>query len=52
MSKGIAVLTQLYCLIHLNMSTTCFDLYGHGQVGYDIRGKTYLLPYSMVQSPS
>ena len=39
--KGIAVLTQLYCLIHINMSTTCFGLYGHRQVGYSIRGKLH-----------
>ena len=30
---------QLYCQIHINISTTCFGPYGHCQVGYSIRGK-------------
>jgi len=38
--KGITVLTQLYCQIHINISTMCFGPYGHRQVGYKIRGKT------------
>jgi len=39
--KGIAILTQPYCLIHINMSTTCFGLYGHRQAGYNIGGKLH-----------
>jgi len=31
--KGITVLTQLYCQIHINISTTCFSPYGHRQFG-------------------
>ena len=41
--KGITVLTQLYCQIHINISTTCFGPYGHRQVGYNIRGKDYII---------
>jgi len=41
--KGITILTQLYCQIHINISTTCFGPYGHCQVGYSIRGKNYII---------
>ena len=43
--KGMPSWTQLYCLIYINISTTCFGPYGHLQVGYEIRCKTI---YNMV----
>ena len=39
LGKKYTVLTQLYCQIHINISTTCFSPYGHRQVEYSIRGK-------------
>ena len=43
--RGCTVLTQLYRQRYINISTTCFGLYGHLQVGYEIRRKTI---YNMV----
>ena len=41
--KGIAVITQLYYTIHINMSTTCFGHFGHRQVGYNYRRKLHII---------
>ena len=42
--------TNIFSHIYINISTTCFGLYGHRQVGHDMRGKKCMILYGTVQT--